>query len=72
MIEAQADAEDDQDAQYLCARVEAVYPCAFIEIQEDVHLCLLPPTLNLQHSVSASTLAFQLFHHLLNLERFRA
>jgi hypothetical protein len=38
MIEAQADAEDDQNAQYLCARVEVMNPSILIEVKKDIHI----------------------------------
>jgi len=37
MIKAQADTEDDQNAQYLCAGVEPMYPGIFVKIEEDIH-----------------------------------
>jgi hypothetical protein len=49
MIEAQADAEDDQNAHYLCAGVETMNPGASVQVKEYIHIELIIVKLALQN-----------------------
>jgi hypothetical protein len=49
MIKAQADTEDDQNAQYLCAGIEPMYPGIFVKIEEDVHSKFINAKLTMQN-----------------------
>jgi len=78
MVKTEADNEEYQRASHLGSRIEAMHPCIFVEIEEDVHNKFINAKLTLfcidnfefcNLNVSLSTL--QLLYHLLNAQSLR-